>query len=428
MRLLIHSAKQVVAITDQDVTCLPGRSMNSVVVLENTNGGVAVAVDDEGKIAAVGSTQYVRELWKYDDFDEVIDATGKCVLPGFVDAHTHPVWAGDRLDEFAMKLAGASYLEIHNAGGGIFHTVDKTVRCSSEELYQSLKDRLLKMLQAGTTTAECKTGYGLETDAELRLLQVLQRAKQQLPIEISITYCGAHAIPKGKTPEEATEIIVRDQIPQIQILMNEKLLPVENIDVFCEKGAFDTEQSRRILQAGKEIGLRINLHGDELNPMQSAEMAAELNATAVSHLEKVSTKGIEVMAMSGTVAILLPTTAYIMRLKPPPVRQLIEAGVSVALGSDFNPNAHCLAMPTVMNLACVTYGMNMPEALVAATLNAAASLGRGRTHGAIQKGRVGDLVVIKAEKWEHIIYQLGCHHHLIEFVVKYGKIVYSSTN
>ncbi|XP_021924138.1 probable imidazolonepropionase isoform X3 [Zootermopsis nevadensis] len=357
MRLLIHSAKQVVAITDQDVTCLPGRSMNSVVVLENTNGGVAVAVDDEGKIAAVGSTQYVRELWKYDDFDEVIDATGKCVLPGFVDAHTHPVWAGDRLDEFAMKLAGASYLEIHNAGGGIFHTVDKTVRCSSEELYQSLKDRLLKMLQAGTTTAECKTGYGLETDAELRLLQVLQRAKQQLPIEISITYCGAHAIPncRGKTPEEATEIIVRDQIPQIQILMNEKLLPVENIDVFCEKGAFDTEQSRRILQAGKEIGLRINLHGDELNPMQSAE-------------------------------------------------------------------------PTVMNLACVTYGMNMPEALVAATLNAAASLGRGRTHGAIQKGRVGDLVVIKAEKWEHIIYQLGCHHHLIEFVVKYGKIVYSSTN
>ncbi|XP_023709567.1 probable imidazolonepropionase isoform X2 [Cryptotermes secundus] len=344
MRLLVHSARQVVTITNEDVFYLSGRAMKSVEVLQNNDDGVAVAIDDDGYIAAVGSTQYVRRLWKDDDFEKIIDATGKCVLPGFVDAHTHPVWAGDRVHEFAMKLAGASYLEIHSAGGGIFFTVDSTVKCSSEELYQSLKDRLIKMLKAGTTTVECKTGYGLETKAEMKLLQVLQRAKEELPIEISLTYCGAHAVPKGKTPEEATEIIIRDQIPRLKNMMDQKLLSVENIDVFCEKGIFDTEQSRRILQAGKEIELRINFHGDELNPMKSAEMGAELNATAISHLEMVSKKGIEDMAVSGTVAVMLPTTAYLMKLKPPPVHEFIEAGVPVAIGSDFNPNVHCLAM------------------------------------------------------------------------------------
>ncbi|PNF31642.1 putative imidazolonepropionase [Cryptotermes secundus] len=237
----------------------------------------------------------------------------------------------------------------------------------------------------------------------------------------------AVAIDEGKTPEEATEIIIRDQIPRLKNMMDQKLLSVENIDVFCEKGIFDTEQSRRILQAGKEIELRINFHGDELNPMKSAEMGAELNATAISHLEMVSKKGIEDMAVSGTVAVMLPTTAYLMKLKPPPVHEFIEAGVPVAIGSDFNPNVHCLAMPTVMNLACTMFGMSMPEALIAATLNAAASLGRGSTHGAIQKGRVGDLVIINANKWEHIIYQLGSHQHLIDIVVKKGKIVYRST-
>ncbi|KAJ9581105.1 hypothetical protein L9F63_023726 [Diploptera punctata] len=420
MKLLIHSCDQVVTVIrdDDNRSVLTGPFMRNIQVLEQD---IAIAVDEDG---TVPSTADARVRWNDSEFEDVIDAKGKCVLPGFVDAHTHPVWAGDRVHEFAMKLAGATYLEIHEAGGGIHFTVDKTVKTSQEDLYQSLKDRLTKMLNAGTTTVECKTGYGLEMDAELKLLEVLQRAKRELPIEISITFCGAHAVPRNKTAEEATKDIVKQQIPRLRNLMVKQMINIENIDVFCEKGIFDTEQSKRILEAGRDIGLRINFHGDELNPIEETRMGAEIGATAISHLEEVSEQGIEDMAAAAVVAVLLPTTAYIMKLNPPPTRQLIEQAVPVALGSDFNPNAYCFDMATVMNLACIILGMSMQEALVAATLNAAASLGRGKTHGAIQKGRIGDFVIINTNRWEHIIYQMSSHHHLIDYVVKKGKVVY----
>ncbi|PSN55823.1 putative imidazolonepropionase [Blattella germanica] len=421
MRLLIRSAARVVVITSKDVETLTGSSMRQIEVLEND---IAIAVDDQGIIAAIGRTNEVRSRWKDHEFKEIIDATGQCVIPGLIDAHTHPVWAGDRVHEFAMKLAGASYLEIHEAGAGIYFTVEKTRETSEEELFESLKERLLKMLRAGTTTVEVKSGYGLDLEGELILLRVLERARQCLPIELSITYCGAHAVPIGKTSSQATEDIIQKQIPTIKSLIEKGILSIENIDVFCEEGVFNVEQSKIILTAGKAIGLNINFHGDELNPMKSAEMGAQLGAVAISHLEEVTKEGIKAMGTSGTIAVLLPTTAYIMKLKAPPARDFIEEGVPIALGSDFNPNAHCFAMPLVMNYACIKFGISMEEALVAATLNAAASLGRGKTHGAIQVGRVGDFVILNNQKWEHLIYQIGSHQDLIEYVVKRGEIVY----
>ena len=309
-------------------------------------------------------------------------------------------------------------------GGGIHFTTQKTREASEEALYASFIDVAQSMLRAGTTLLEAKSGYGLDTETELKMLRVLNRANDALAMEISPTYCGAHAVPKGMSADEQTERIVNEQIPRLASEMAAGRVHAENIDVFCEKGVFEIEASRRILTAGQQIGLRVNFHGDELNPLGGAELAAELKAHAVSHLEEISERGTKAIAESGTVAIVLPTTAYILRLQPPPVRAMLAAGVAVALGSDFNPNAHCLAMPMVMHLACVLCRMSLEEALTAATINAAAALGRGATHGALTAGRVGDVLVVNAPRWEHLIYRFGCHERMIAAVIKGGHVVY----
>lgn len=228
----------------------------------------------------------------------------------------------------------------------------------------------------------------------------------------------------GMTSDEATEDVIKRQIPALIEEKKKGTINPEQIDVFCEKNVFTPEQTRRILEAGKEAGLLINFHGDELTYTGSCELAADLGATAVSHIECVSDQGIKAMAEKGVVGVLLPTTAYVLRLKPPPARKLIEAGVPVALGSDFNPNAHCLSMPQTMNLACVLMHMTLEEALVAATLNSAAAMGKSDTYGSIEVGKQGDFVIVGAPTWEHIIYEMG--DPPIDAVIKAGKVVYSS--
>ncbi|XP_068132881.1 probable imidazolonepropionase isoform X2 [Hyperolius riggenbachi] len=355
-----------------------------------------------------------------------IDCTGKCVLPGLVDAHTHPVWAGDRVHEFAMKLAGATYMDIHAAGGGIHFTVDHTEAASEEKLYCSFKQRLQSMLRTGTTLVECKTGYGLKLETELKMLKVIRRAQKELDIGISPTYCGAHSVPKGKSAETAATDIIDNHLPALkQMAINEEI-HVDNIDVFCEKGVFDLECTKRILQAGKAIGLQLNFHGDELNPMHAAELAAEMGAQAISHLEEISDEGISAIASAKCSAVLLPTTAYILRLKQPRARDLLKAGVIVSLGSDFNPNAHCVSMPIVMHLACVNMKMSLNEALAAATINAAYSLGKSHTHGSLEVGKQGDVIILHAPRWEHLIYRFGGHQEVIESVIIKGKVVYKN--
>nr|XP_023995301.1 probable imidazolonepropionase [Salvelinus alpinus] len=421
-KLLVKNAKQVVLICNNGEKFLTKDGMQKLCVIENSS----LVIGSDGLIKDIGPASTIDFQYAGVLFDKVIDATGMCVIPGLVDAHTHPVWAGDRVHEFAMKLAGATYMDVHHAGGGIHFTVEHTRAALPSTLLASLTGRLGRMQRAGTTLVECKSGYGLELQTELKMLEVIETARRTLPINISSTYCGAHAVPKGKTVAEATTDILKVQLPQLRERMSAGALRVDNIDVFCEQGVFDLSSTRSILQAGLDMGLNINFHGDELHPMNSAQLGAELGALAISHLEEVTDDGIAAMATAKTAAILLPTTAYILRLPQPRARDMLEAGVIVALGSDFNPNAYCCSMPVVMHLACVNMRMSMPEALAAATINAAYALGRSHTHGSLEVNKHGDLLVLNAPRWEHLIYQLGGHQELIRYVVIRGNVVYNN--
>ncbi|RXN21445.1 putative imidazolonepropionase [Labeo rohita] len=243
---------------------------------------------------------------------------------------------------------------------------------------------------------------------------------------LAVVENGSVLIGQGKTMEEATQDIVAVQLPKIKTQIASGELQVDNIDVFCEKGVFDLNSTRCILKAGKDMGLNINFHGDELHPMNSAHLGSELGALAISHLEEVTDDGIAAMAKAKTSAVLLPTTAYILRLTPPRARDMLDAGVIVALGSDFNPNAYCCSMPMVMHLACVLMKMSMPEALAASTINAAYALNRSHTHGSLEIGKQGDLVIINAPRWEHLVYQFGGHQELIQYVIIKGEVVYEN--
>ncbi|KAL4676575.1 hypothetical protein H8959_010720 [Pygathrix nigripes] len=420
--LLLENAQQVVLVCSRGERFLARDALRSLAVLE----GASLVVGKDGFIKAIGPADVIRRQFSGETFEEIIDCSGKCILPGLVDAHTHPVWAGERVHEFAMKLAGATYMEIHQAGGGIHFTVERTRQASEEELFRSFQQRLQCMMKAGTTLVECKSGYGLDLETELKMLRVIERARRELDIGISATYCGAHSVPKGKTATEAADDIINNHLPKLKELGRNGEIHVDNIDVFCEKGVFDLDSTRRILQRGKDIGLQINFHGDELHPMKAAELGAELGAQAISHLEEVSDEGIVAMATARCSAVLLPTTAYMLRLKQPRARKMLDEGVIVALGSDFNPNAYCFSMPMVMHLACVNMRMSMPEALAAATINAAYALGKSHTHGSLEVGKQGDLIIINSSRWEHLIYQFGGHHELIEYVIAKGKVIYKT--
>ncbi|KAJ3246827.1 putative imidazolonepropionase [Chytriomyces hyalinus] len=403
-KLRLRNSSQVVCVSSTREQFKRKGDMNNLAVKQNAN--VIVAMD--GTIFAVDTEDALSKLDWYQTatFDQDFDVSGKSILPGFVDGHTHPVWSGDRVHEFEQKLAGATYLDIHKQGGGIGFTVAKTREASHEELEALLMTRLDRMLRQGTTLVEAKSGYGLETETELKMLRVLKSAQDKHAIDISATFLGAHSVPKGSTPAEATVDVVDKQIPAVVAARENGEIYVDNIDVFMEKGIFDSDQSEAILSKGKACGMCINFHGDELTFMGSGELGAKIGARAISHLEEVSKVGIAAMASNDVFGVLLPTTAYVLRITPPPAREMIDSGVLVALGSDFNPNAHCLSMPFVMNLAAVTMKMTLSEALVAATLNSAASLNKSDMHGSIEVGKWGNLVVVDNAQWTHVVYEL----------------------
>jgi imidazolonepropionase len=304
-----------------------------------------------------------------------------------------------------LKLAGATYEEVHAAGGGIGFTVKATRAASEDELLQLALQRLDAMMRGGTTSCEIKTGYGLDWATELKMLRVANRAAAAHRMDIKTTYL-VHAVPKGVSSQEVAATVCSKQLPELRQLVDAGELSLDFVDVFCERGFFSRDDTRRVLETAQSLGFRTCFHGDELTDMSCGELAAELNVSSVSHLEMLSAAGVAAMARSGVHAQLLPTTAHLLRLPSPPARALIDGGAPVCLATDFNPNAYCLDMPTAMGLACVHFKLSMAEALVASTLNAASSLGMAETHGSLEVGKQGDCVVLDAPSWEHVVYQM----------------------
>uniref|UniRef100_A0A914DG42 Imidazolonepropionase n=1 Tax=Acrobeloides nanus TaxID=290746 RepID=A0A914DG42_9BILA len=288
--LILYNLHQIVQIVDdEEMECLRGDAMNSIKIIECENSSLAIFCDISGKIGALGTYQeLIKKLESlYIDVSIIkhVDCKGGSVIPGLVDGHTHPVFAGDRVHEFAMKLAGATYMEVQKAGGGIHFTTQKTREASEDQLLKDFEVIAKEMLKSGTTLLEAKSGYGLDMETEIKQLQVLQSASKRLPLEISGTFCGAHAVPKGSTEEAQTKLIIETILPEIEHMQKSgELTVVENIDVFCEKGVFELESSQKILEAGKNIGLRANFHADELHPLGGAEMGAKFGGRDIKEL------------------------------------------------------------------------------------------------------------------------------------------------
>eukprot|EP00041_Stephanoeca_diplocostata_P028142 m.787861 g.787861 ORF g.787861 m.787861 type:complete len:1143 (-) comp23309_c1_seq2:1400-4828(-) len=417
-RLLLKNAAQIVTVQGSSRGKIGTHEMNELSVLEKHN----VLVGADGKISHITDEAADTLAFEFKP-ERVVDCSHKVIFPGFVDPHTHVVFSGDRSHEMAMKLAGASYEDVHNAGGGINHTVRHTRGSTRHELQQLALPRLDRMMQRGTTHVEIKSGYGLDVETEMKMLLVVEDLRVAHRMGITSTYL-AHAVPVGMNGSTMTASVLNEHFPALATLQRQGDVSVDQVDVFCEQGFFNREEARQILCAGQGLGLAAAFHGDELNDLSCGALAAEIGARSVSHLEELSADGVEQMARAGVYGVLLPTTAHVLRLRPPPARAMIDGGVPVALATDFNPNAHCMDMPTVMNLACVLLRMTMAEAVVASTLNAAAALGLGDTLGSIEVGKQGDLVVFDAPTWEHVVYQMGGPE--VSDVFKHGRSMLSS--
>ncbi len=351
--------------------------------------------------------------------ETVVDAGGNLVTPGLVDAHTHLVFGGWRQNELAMKLHGKTYLEIQNAGGGIQSSTNATRAASEEELTAKAALALDEMLSFGTTTAEAKSGYGLETGQELKLLQVIRNLNNRHPIDLVATFMGAHLVPKEykNNRAEYIRLVCREMIPAVA----QQGIAKYN-DVFCEADTFTVEESRQILEAGKQYGLRPKIHADEIEAIGGSALAGELGAISAEHLIVCPPEGIEALAKAGVIACLLPATSFNLGAAFAPARDMINAGVPVALATDFNPGScPCLNLQFVINLGCLKYRMTPEEVLTAVTLNGAAAMDMAHQVGSIEPGKQGDLVIWNAPDLNYICYRFGSN--LVNTVIKNGKVV-----
>jgi imidazolonepropionase len=405
---------------------------NELLTLENSTGrpkigkemerlGVvkdgAVAVKD-GKIVAVGKTEEIKKL--ITKKTEVVDAENKVVMPGFIDCHTHLVYAGSRVDEFIEKIRGKSYVEILKAGGGILSTVRATRSATEEELVSYGKKILDSMLSLGTTTIEASSGYGLDLKNEIKILKVINTLNKKHCIDIVPTFLGAHAFPPEYKENRRgyVDLIINEMIPEVS-----KAGLAEYCDVFCEAGFFSVDESREILKRAKEYGLKLKIHSDELSCSHGAELSAELNAVSACHLDYISDEGIKLMAEKGVIGVLLPTVPFhLMTNKYAPARKMIESGMAIALATDYNPGSSPTeSMQLVMAMACRQMKLTPEEAIVASTINSAFALNRGDKIGSIEVGKQADFVILDIPNYKHLVYHFGVN--LVEAVIKKGKIV-----
>ncbi|MBO0603559.1 imidazolonepropionase [Sporosarcina sp. E16_3] len=379
-------------------------AMNELTIIED--GSIWI---EEGIIQAVGTTQELEEQFKDRAHEaEITNATGHLVTPGLVDPHTHVAYGGSREREFEMRLEGATYMDIMNAGGGIHATTKMTREATEDELVEQAKKRLDSFLKHGVTTVEGKSGYGLDLETELKQLRVMKRLQQEHAIDLVPTFMGAHAVPtefKGRE-DDYINLVVNEMLPAVA---NEKLAVFN--DVFCEVGVFTPEQSQRILEAGKKVGLIPKIHADEIEPYGGAELAAKVGAISAEHLLKASDEGIKAMAEAGTIACLLPATALYLREQAAEGRKMIDAGVPVAISTDCNPGSSpTTSMPLVMNLACISMRLTPAEALTAATFNAACAIRMENATGSLEPGKQGDVVLWDISNYQELQYLFGVNH------------------
>lgn len=362
------------------------------------DGGLLVR---DGKIELVGTSAEIES--KAGDA-EIIDAGGKVVLPGFVDAHTHLVFGGNRLDDFERRARGETYEQIAKAGGGIWSTVEKTRAASESDLVVQARKHAEWFLRCGTTTVESKSGYGLTLDDELKILRVMRRLNEETPLEIVPTFLGAHAVPRDTRRDEYVEEVINEMLPRVT---TDNL--AEFCDVFCEHGYFDIEQSRRILNAAKRVGLKLRIHADQLTNSGAARLAAELKSTTADHLEKIDQQGITALSAAHVQPVLLPGSVYALGSNGyPPAQQMISAGLAVVIATDFNPGSSPTAsMPMVLSLACTQMKMSPAEAISAATINPAHSLGRGDEIGSVERGKRANFSIFDCEDYREIAYWFG---------------------
>jgi imidazolonepropionase len=365
------------------------------------DGGMLIR---DGRIDLFGPS---TEIEKKAGDAEVIDARGKVILPGFVDAHTHLVFAGNRLDDFERRARGDTYEQIAKAGGGIWSTVEKTRAASEADLFMQAKTHADWFLRCGTTTVESKSGYGLTVEDELKILRVMGRLNEETAVEIVTTFLGAHAVPRGMRTDEYVDLVVHEMLPQVT---SHGL--AEFCDVFCDRGYFDVEQSRRILSAAKKVGLKLRIHADQLSDTGGARLAADLNATTADHLEQTDVQGIAALKSAGVQPVLLPGSVYALGSRHyPRVREMIEAGLAVVIATDFNPGSSPTpSMPMILSLACTQMKMSPAEAISASTINPAYSLGRGDQIGTLEVGKLANFSIFNCEDYRELAYWLGLPH------------------
>lgn len=411
--MLIHSAAQVVS--PQGGPQRAGDLGKLAVIM---NGAVLI---QEDRILRVGPSQ---ELLADHPAEERWDASGKVLIPGFVDPHTHAAWAGDRALEFESRLAGKTYLEILEEGGGILSTVRATRQASLDDLKEQTRSRIRTMFAHGTTTLEAKSGYGLDRETEHKTLQALLELGQEEAADIVITYLGAHAIPPEFSGDAAgyTAHLCGQLLPDLAAWWPAQTdQPLPYVDVFCERGVFSLEQSRRILQKARELGFPLKIHADEFENLGGASLAAELKAASADHLVVTSAADIEALGRSDTVAVALPCTPF--GLAEPdytPAKKILQAGGLLAIATDLNPGtAWCENMQFAVALACRYMGLTPAQALAAATINAAAAIGRAEHIGSLDPGKQADLVILDVPDYRHLGYRFGSN--LASGVIKNGR-------